>query len=120
MKIRLYILFFMNVLLIACTGTNNKEEVKNNENEILITQTELVWNRLLSFEDDANLKDSPMEYYADAFQNLTQLINSDLNTTHPNNQEIIHKILFLKLMANSTQIDSLMNEEIQSLLTFDP
>lgn len=118
MKLKLYIFFLLNAMLLSCIQMNNKAEEKNHEHERLITKTEVVWNRLVSFDGDANLSDSPMFYYANEFRKLTIYIIQKIEIA-PYDEEIINKIELLKLMANSTQIDSTINEEIQALLTFD-
>lgn len=118
MKYRINILLCLIALLFSCSASDSNLREENNEDD-LVAQTQLVWNRLIIFDNDSNLYDSPMRYYAKEFNQLVDTIIEDTKMGNLNEIEIFNRITLLKDIANSSKINDSINEKIQTVLSID-
>lgn len=118
MKFSICILLSLSILFFSCNASDSNLHMENNDDD-LSTQTQLVWNRLLKFDNDSNLNNSPMRYYANEFNNLVDSIIKEAKFGNLNENEIFNRITLLKDIANSSKINDSINEQIQNVLTLN-
>lgn len=115
---RINFLIWLTAFLFSCNGTDSNFQEKSHEDE-LVAKSQSVWNRLVVFDNDSDLHDSPMRYYANEFRQLVDTIMKDTKTGESNDIETFNRITLLKHMANSNKINDSINEKIQAVLTID-
>lgn len=119
MSYKIYLLLSVCAIIFACTDSKNKIHNQKKDDHNLTAQTQLAWDRLLKFDNDVNLNDSPMRLYADGFNQRTERLIDDIERNNLDDNEVFNRITLLRHMANSHKINDSINGEIVGLLAFE-